>query len=315
MDEAWIMDCQEFRRLIDSYLNDELLVETNHDVLRHLETCRDCREQLGLRRELRGRLRNALRTQPNVQISNAFSARLKTYLEKSALQPSVWGKFTTGGIAGLRVAAVGFACLLVIVIGGFLLLRSPIDQAAANRNAALGQNDTIIEANKTRLSEAVKVAWRELSDQAMGDHKNCAVKFNLEERPITLDEAAKKYGPVNKDIDKAVFAAAKTAFADKPASRIELLEAHACIFAGRMFTHIVMRRQGKIISVLVTDTDLPAETEGPVTDHIDGALNAAGFSIGRHAFFVVSEMDAADNTTIAQAIYPVMRRHIESAGA
>ena len=246
---------------------------------------------------------------------SAFATRLRTDLEKSALQPSIWEKLTTSGIAGLRVAALGFACLLVIVIGGFLLLRSPIDQAAANRNAALGQNDTIIEANKTRLADAVKVAWRELSDQAMGDHKNCAVKFNLKERPITLDEAAKKYGPVNKDIDKAVFQAAKTAFDDKPASRIELLEAHLCIFGGRRFTHIVMRRQGKVISVLVTDTDLPAEADGPVTDHIDGALNAAGFSIGRHAFFVVSEMDAADNTLIARALYPAMRRHIETAGA
>ena len=113
----------------------------------------------------------------------------------------------------------------------------------------------------------------------------------------------------------AVFAAAKTAFGDKPASRIELLEAHSCIFGGRRFTHIVMRRQGKIISVLVTDTDLPTEADGPVTNHADGALNAAGFSIGRHAFFVVSEMDGADSAALAKALYPAMRRHIEAAGA
>ena len=310
------MNCQEFNRIIDSYLSDELLVETNHDVLRHLENCRDCREQTSAHRELRSRLREVVRNEPGMMIDNAFAAWLRADLQKTAVRPGFLERLTTrSGFAGLRVATVGFACLLIVVIGGFFVLRSPNDSAAANTNSQIGQRDTIIEANKTRLAEAVTVAWKDLSAQAVGDHKNCAIKFNLEEHPISLDDAAKKFGPVNKDIDKAVLEAVKNAFADKPASRIELLEAHSCIFAGRRFTHIVMRRQGKVISVLVTDTDLPAEGDGPVTDHIDGALNAAGFSIGRHAFFVVSEMDAAENTLVAHALYPAMRRHIETAGA
>ncbi len=316
MVEARIMDCQEFRRLIDSYLNDELLVETNHDVLRHLENCRDCREQIAAVRSLRGRLRDAVRTMPSMQIGDTFAFRLASDLRKTALKPGVWEQLTTGSrFAGMRVAVAGFACLIVIVIGGFFLLRSPKDSAAVNTNINIGEHETFVEANKTRVAEAVKAAWKDLSAHAVGDHENCAVKFNLDEYPISLDEAAKKFGPVNKDIDNAVFEAAKTAFNDKPASRIELLEAHFCIYAGRPFTHIVLRRQGKVISVLVTDTDLPAESEAPVTGHADGVLNAAGFSIGRHAFFVVSEMDAADNIQIARAIYPAMRRHIESAGA
>ncbi len=310
------MDCQEFKRLIDSYLGDELLVETNHDVLRHLENCRDCREQLAAVRNLRTRLRDVVRTTPAMQLSGAFAGVLTSDLRKIALKPGVWQQFTSGsGFAGMRVAAVGFACLMVVVIGGFFLLRSPRDRAAKNINANISERETLLEANKTRLADAVKVAWKDLSTQAVGDHKNCAVKFNLEENPISLDEAAKKFGPFNKDIDKAVFKAAKTAFNDKPASRIELLEAHFCIYAGRPFTHIVLRRQGKIISVLVTDTDLPAESDAPVTGHGDGQLNAAGFSIGHHAFFVVSEMDAAANAQVARAIYPAMHRHIDEAGA
>lgn len=301
--------------MIESYLGDELLVETNHYVLRHLENCRDCREQLATRRELRGRLRNAVITMPEMQIGDIFASRLQINLRQIALQPNIWDRLTAGGFAGMRVALVGFACLLVVVIGGFFMLRSSNDQIAANTDTRIDQRQTLIEANKARLADAVKVAWNELSGQAVGDHKNCAVKFNLSERPISLDEAAKKFGRINKDIDKTVFEATKTAFSDKPASRIELLEAHSCIFGGRRFTHIVMRRQGKVISVLVTDTDLPAEANAPLTDHTDGVLNAAGFSIGRHAFFIVSDMDAADNTAVARAIFPAMRRHIDAAGA
>jgi hypothetical protein len=310
------MDCQEFKRLIDSYLGDELLVETNHDVLKHLEGCRDCREQLSAVRNLRGRLRDAVRTTPAMRISDAFAIGLASDLRKTALRPGILERLTAGsGFAGMRVAAIGFACLVVIVIGGFFLLRAPRNTAGVIGNNNIGEHETIVEANKTRLADAVKVAWKDLSAQAVGDHENCAVKFNLEEHPISLDEAAKKFGPFNKDIDKTIFEAAKTAFDDKPTSRIELLEAHFCIYAGRPFTHIVLRRQGKIISVLGTDTDLPPESEAPVTRHADGALNATGFSIGRHAFFVVSEMGAADNAQIARAIYPAMHRHIDEAGA
>ena len=31
--------CEKIRRYFDSYLDNELLVETNHEVLRHLSVC------------------------------------------------------------------------------------------------------------------------------------------------------------------------------------------------------------------------------------------------------------------------------------
>ena len=38
--------CEKIRGYLDSYISNELLVETNHEVLRHLEGCPDCREEL-----------------------------------------------------------------------------------------------------------------------------------------------------------------------------------------------------------------------------------------------------------------------------
>ena len=46
--------------MIDSYLSDELLVETNHDVLRHLENCPACRSHLASCRVVRLKARSAL---------------------------------------------------------------------------------------------------------------------------------------------------------------------------------------------------------------------------------------------------------------
>ena len=298
--------------MIDSYLSDELLVETNHDVLQHLENCPGCRAHLASCRNLRTRVRSAVITSPDLNIDGTFAKDLHADLQRVALQPSVWENFVELiRQPKLGVLATLAACLLLAAFGGMMLMRrTPV--VAVNPTAS---PIPTAEATNSVIADAVRIAWNELSEQAIGDHNNCAVKFNLEEHPISLDEAAKKFGAFNKDIDKTVFTAVKTAFNAKPADKIELLEAHSCLFGGRRFAHIVLKRQGKVISVLVTDTDLPAEADGSVTDHSDGALNAAGFSVGRHAVFVVSEMDVADNVTMARAIYPAIRGHIVKLGA
>ena len=41
--------CERTRRYMDAYLSNELLVETNHDMLRHLETCAACSSELEMR--------------------------------------------------------------------------------------------------------------------------------------------------------------------------------------------------------------------------------------------------------------------------
>ncbi len=294
--------------MVDSYLSDELLVETNHDVLRHLENCGDCRVFLTDCRELRNRVRGAVMAVPELNAEPAFVTRLSGELKQAALRPSFWKSFSARPL----IPAIGFACVVLLIAGAFLFIGLPREPVTANANS---QNDTLIEANKARLVEAVRVGWKELAEHAVGDHKNCAVKFNLAENPVSLDEAATKYGATNKRLDKTVFAAAKDIFGDKYQSRIEFVEAHSCIYNGRRFAHIVLRRQGKLISVLVADTDLPAAADGPVNQHFDGSLNASGFQLEHHAVFVVSEMDAADNTLLAQAILPAMRRHIAAAGA
>lgn len=294
--------------MIDSYLSDELLVETNHDVLRHLENCGECRVFLADCRELRNRVRRAVMAMPELNAEPAFVTRLTAELKQTSLRPSGWQRLTSRPF----IPAIGFACTILIVIGAFLFLRSPGSQVTVNAN---NQNDTLIEANKARLVEAVKVGWKELTEHAVGDHKNCAVKFNLAENPVSLDEAATKYGPANKGLDKTIFAAAKDIFEGQAQSRIKFLEAHSCIYNGRRFAHIVLQRQGKLISVLVADTDLPTADDGPVNLRFEGSLNASGFQLDHHAVFVVSEMDAADNKLLAQAILPAMRRHIAAAGA
>lgn len=52
--------CEKVRRYLDSYIDNELLVETNHEVLRHLEGCSACSREMESRTVLKSRLRQVV---------------------------------------------------------------------------------------------------------------------------------------------------------------------------------------------------------------------------------------------------------------
>ncbi len=307
--------------MMDSYLSDELLVETNHEVLHHLENCPACRNELAARRALLAQLRLAVKGAPDAQLNPAFVQRLENHLRETALRPPVWEKLKTEIFANSSVfRATMAACLLFFVtLGSVWFYRS---SPAAENIVIVRQNPTnkaieIARPTNSPMAQAVQIALRETMHAAIGDHKNCAVHFRLTEVPITLTEAAKKYGRFNKDLDKAVIAALKERdnsaekAADKSVGKIELLDAHSCVFNGRGFAHVILRRGKKIISVLVTDSDASGETDAAIISQTDENLQVAAFGASRYAVFVVSDLTDEENQTIARIISPSVRRHIE----
>jgi anti-sigma factor RsiW len=110
------MNCRDFSEIADSYLSNELLVETNHDVIRHLEDCRECRTMLAERRALRERLKRAIVEARESHVDTAFAAKLKEGLRSSVSRPRPM-------FAGFRLAFAAAAVLLVAVFG-LILLRS-----------------------------------------------------------------------------------------------------------------------------------------------------------------------------------------------
>ncbi|MBA2620850.1 MAG: hypothetical protein H0U87_06595 [Acidobacteria bacterium] len=302
---------------MDSYLGDELLVETNHELLRHLENCAACRTELAARRLLRARVRSAVKNSPEMQINSAFVSRLHINLRDVALRPSVWGKIKHGDFFNLRLLTTVAACLLIVSLFGMIWVkRAPL----LSENPLAENNQSNQPAETPRPVEspfvrAVETAWHEVAQTAIGDHENCAIEFRLEEEPITLEQAAKKFGRFNKDLDKAVIKSIKKVPAEMPVDKIEFLEAHSCVFQGRRFAHIVLQYRNRVVSVLVTDTDLPDNDGETITNQSDGTMNVAGFRTAHHAVFVVSDLTGAENSIVAQTISPAVRRHIEKAEA
>src|SRR5258705_11729737 len=120
------MQCREFRDIADSYLGNELIVETNHEVLSHLGHCSEGRCELAARRELRSQRREAFIKAPENQMAEEFGQRLSARLHEQAFgrsvtplsrrgwDPSVTLRRTSWlALAGCLVLATGFGLVLV----------------------------------------------------------------------------------------------------------------------------------------------------------------------------------------------------------
>jgi hypothetical protein len=257
------MECRDLRVLADSFLSEQLLVETNHEVLRHLETCPACRADIAGRRAMRDGLRaafgraEALRPRPDLAaelLATLRPVQPEMISRRSVLQ-SWWAL-----AAGVALAA-----------GGGLFVRQ---SASRSRLAALAR-------------------------EAAGDHQNCAVQFNLAERPIRLEDAGRRYG--------APFGALATFELPAFDGSVEPLERHACVYQGRRFGHIVFRYRGALTSLLVTDS---ASAASPELEPNSAGPAVASLPAGRFAGFVVADLDRAHVLQLARTLAPPLSRHL-----
>ena len=257
------MQCREVRDLADSFLSEQLLVETNHEIVRHLETCPECRATIAARRALREKIRSAFihaeELRPRPELSAELAAKLRPFerqISRRSLLKSWWA------------VAAG----LVLAAGGGLFVRG---SGSRSRLAALAR-------------------------EAAGDHQNCAVTFNLAERPIRLEEAAQRYG--------GPYAALAT-FEPPPAvdGPLQVLERHSCVYQGRRFGHVVFRYGGTLASLLVTEGAPPG---APELEADEGHLRVASLPAGRYVGFVVTDLDRRQTLRLAQALANPLSRHL-----
>ena len=276
------MKCQDFREIIDSYLCGELLTETNHEVLRHLEACANCRREIEVRRNLRLQLRFAVKNSPQYQMSDKFYSTLCVQLKQSVvpqkqvkqvfwMKPSNWMAFATG---------------LILTLGlGFWFIKA---------------QPTHLSSSEVALVNEEKVQNATLADFAVGDHQNCAVKYNLTEEPVEIDLASAQFA----DLRQAVVMPLENA-----AEKYEFLESHTCKFAGHNFTHIVFRHQNKTVSVLLTDLqNYPALRNSGIAKIVSNGYQIARFDVKDKAVFVISDLPEQDNLTTAEILENPMKQ-------
>jgi len=308
------MQCSDFRELADSYLSDELLIETNHDLIRHLESCAGCRHELAARRELRSKLRKGFRQAAELQMPDEFAGHLRNELRNVMLLPSRSSFRTT---VGRRAAYIAIAASLVVAAAlGYRAIqqRSNVQpniftEAARETKSSTGGSDSSNSTGRALVSAS-------LTENAIGDHRDCAINHRLKERPIALEEAGRIHDRAYVNLVQAVMLDGQLP------GGATLVEAHSCIFNGQRFAHVILKYHDQLVSVLATAVGgeqtselktLGASKEELVSSAGSDTYRLAHFETARHAVFVISSLSEADNMAIARAIAPSVSKHVARA--
>ena len=284
--------CSRTLRYMDSYLANELLVETNHEVLRHLETCPACSAELELRTRLRSRLRDAVRAQA---APAELQVRIRRQLDQAASRPSF-------GLGWMRYAAVAAACL-AIGAGVVLVNRPERLPDLADR----GGQSAYIE----RVSQSVAAMLR----VGLGDHLHCSVFRRYPKNPPALAEMEQELGESYKGLLPVV--------AKSVPAEYRVIMAHQCGYAGRRYVHLTLQNGQHLLSVVITRKQPGESLAGLAASEAPGGVplyqgqahhyEVASFETPEYLAFVVSDLPGQTNLQIAGLLAPAVHEFLVKA--
>lgn len=281
--------CARIRRYVDSYINNELLVETNHEVLRHLETCPACAADVETRARIKARLKSAVQNQ---SVPEDLQARLRAALREESRSSSAWTRW-----------AFAAAAVLVVAAGLWVELPRWTRPALPDLADRRGQ-DVFIQRASASLSAVLKVG--------LGDHIHCSIFRRYPKNPPSVDEMAQKLGPAYQDLVPLVKARVPEEF--------RIILAHQCGYQGRRFVHLTLTNGSSLLSLVITRKH-PGESMQALTisDHASGVAvyqaaaqnyDVAGFETDQFLAYVVSDLGARQNLQIAYALAPSVHQFL-----
>ena len=255
------MNCRDLREAADSFLSGELPAETHHEILQHLDTCPSCRADIEMRRQLRGALRAAFNRAPDLQPSTEFRDRLREQLRHAAVTRS-------------RFAGISWRWLAL----------------AAGVVLAAGLSAVILFQGSSASEEA-------RAQDAIGDHRNCALKYRLVRHPVPLEEAAQRF-----DHAYRVLIAAPQDEISTPDGPARVIERHSCEYGAHRFGHVILQYRDHVVSLLVT-ADTPSATSMGAVPRVIGrpfeGLSVVSVNGTRHAVMLVSDLHPRELTQLA----------------
>ena len=275
--------CERIRRHLDAYLSNELLVETTSEILRHLETCEACTQELGTRTRVRDFVRRAATNlMPPEELRLSIQRRLRQ------TQPGLW--------VGFRELnwAVALAGIVVIVLGG------------------------LVTHEWVRVLRGRRIVAGVLA-LGVSDHVQCAIKgHNYPEVANPPDVLRKKLGPQYAALLDVVhqnlpgFEVLEAHICSIPGSSRKYVH---FITRGRgtILSVILTKNDG---AQLPSGGSFRSAAAGHVNlyqAHQQG-MNVAGFESRGYLGFVVSDLDTNTTLQIANQLAPPLNAALQITG-
>jgi hypothetical protein len=279
-------DCKKIGPYLDSYLSSELLVETNHEVLKHLEGCQSCSTEVEDRARIKARLARAVR-------ADAAPAGLEQKIRREIRKT----RARRPALLGWAIAA---AATLVLAFASWGALRQQNSRPAASppSSPVVAELD---ELNK-QTAEVLKIG--------LHDHTHCAVEMweGAHGSPIEI-----KLAELGEEFDDLV-----PLVEQKLARDDRLMVAHRCKVGGHEFVHLIVKGQRGVTSLAITKKDglefprqkiaaLVADSGIPIHRASMESMEIAGFETRDHLVFIVSNLTSEDNLYVASSLAPAVR--------
>jgi hypothetical protein len=286
--------CERTRKYFDAYISNELMVETNYEVLRHIEGCRVCAAELDTRTRLRSRLKAAVNAQ---SVPPELQVRIRDQVRTS--RPERWVHF--GWLrAGWPRWGVATAATLVVSAGLWVNYSRDQLPALSDRPA----QKTYITRVSANLAAILKVG--------LGDHIHCAIFRKYPKDPPAVEKMEVELGPAYAGLLPVVRAAIPEGY--------KVIMAHRCTYAGRKFVHMTLEKDGGLLSLVVArkqtgeslDGLSPADAASGVRIYQSaaGRYQVAGFEAGNFFAYVVSELRNKENLRIAATVAPAVQEFL-----
>ncbi len=272
--------CERIRQQLDSYLSNELLVETATEIVRHLESCEACSRDLESRMRIRDALQRAVAKQP---VSDSVRAGVLRKLRES--QPRSLVR-TTG-----RRWAVGLAAIAFLLFSLF-----------AGEWLSLYRGEQLI-------ASILKLG--------VSDHLICAIKgHNYPELANSPDQIRKKlgapYAPLLQVVQERLpgFEVLEGHVCSIPGSNRKYVH-FITRGQGTILSVILTERNGA--SLPKGKFLASAESAGLsiYEDHLSG-MEIAGFESAQYFAFVISDLSQKQVLQLARGLAPALNEKLHT---
>jgi len=284
--------CERYRRYFDAYLDNELLVETNQDVLLHLNSCAECARILEGRARTKQLVRDAVtKEQAPPELVTALRSRLRTE------RPSFFAFNTVRWM----MAAAAVLLLAIVGVGGLQWARI----------VQFGGDDGVFPSLSARAQELLRVG--------LIDHVHCTIIAQQWKRFMSFDEMKARTG---RSALGPEFIALVPAVEAKLGSEYKLVLGHRCVANNRRYVHLILTgNKGVLLSLVITEKNNESFTQSdavavmrasgiPIYRGRQGVLEIAGFESDKYLAYVVSNLDRAANLNVASLMAPVVYNHL-----
>lgn len=271
--------CQKARARLNSYLDNELLTESNLELLEHFRNCASCTNEEKTRRAIRARLQTAVR---DVAIPAGLEGRVRERLRHQPQAPP------------RKVNFMALAAMLTVCFGSWI----------AYQLGTLRLTSAAQESDFATISGQASSILR----VGLGDHLHCSV---LRRRALRSQGYADRLPERLKELTPLV--------QSKIPANLPLVLAHECRYGGRAFVHLTFGSDANLLSLILTrkqpgeslqSSTLPVKlTQAGVRVYTAGVqeYQVAAFENPDYLIFTISDLPQHKNLGVLLALAPSLQ--------